>query len=84
MATGTGFLDPAMMKWDAAMLKSAELSPENLRPLSDAPATVGGAAARTRVVDASPRPERPNRELIQDAGDAGELLASFLVERGFA
>jgi len=48
------------------------------------PATVGGAAARTRVVDASPRPERANRELIQDAGDAGELLASFLVERGFA
>ncbi len=46
MATGTGFLDPAAMKWDAAMLKSAELSPENLRPLCDAPAAVGGALAQ--------------------------------------
>ena len=46
MATGTGFLDASVMKWDAAMLKSAELSPENLRPLCDAPGSVGGALAQ--------------------------------------
>ena len=46
MASGTGLFDPAAMKWDAAMLKSAELSPENLRPLSDAPTTVAGPLAQ--------------------------------------
>ncbi|MEO6739441.1 MAG: FGGY family carbohydrate kinase [Chthoniobacteraceae bacterium] len=46
MATGTGLFDPAAVKWDAGMLKSAELAPENLRPLSDAPASVGGALAQ--------------------------------------
>lgn len=46
MATGTGLFDPAAMKWDAAMLKSAELSPEKLRPLSDAPSPVAGPLAQ--------------------------------------
>ncbi len=46
MATGTGLFDPAAMKWDAGMLKSAELSPENLRPISDEPTPVGGQSAQ--------------------------------------
>ena len=46
MATGTGLFDPAAMKWDAGMLKSAELSPENLRPVSDDPTPVGGQFAQ--------------------------------------
>ena len=46
MATGTGLFDPAAVKWDAGMLKSAELSPENLRPLSDAPTCVTGPLAQ--------------------------------------
>jgi gluconokinase len=46
MATGTGLFDPAAMKWDATMLKSAEISPEHLRPLSDAPSPVAGQLAQ--------------------------------------
>jgi gluconokinase len=46
MATGTGLFDPAAVKWDAAMLKTAELSPEKLRPLSDAPSPVAGPLAQ--------------------------------------
>ena len=46
MASGTGLFDPAAMKWDAGMLKSAELSPENLRPVSDEPTPVGGQFAQ--------------------------------------
>jgi gluconokinase len=46
MATGTGLFDPAAMKWDAGMLKSAELSPENLRPISDEPTPVAGQLAQ--------------------------------------
>ena len=46
MATGTGLFDPVAMKWDAAMLKAAEISPEHLRPLCDAPSPVGGALAQ--------------------------------------
>ena len=46
MATGTGLFDPAAMKWDATMLKSAEIGPEKLRPLGDAPTPVAGALAQ--------------------------------------
>ena len=46
MATGTGLFDPAAMKWDAGMLKAAELLPEKLRPLSDDPTAVGGQLAQ--------------------------------------
>ena len=46
MASGTGLFDPAAMKWDAGMLKSAEISPENLRPLGDEPTPIGGALAQ--------------------------------------
>jgi gluconokinase len=46
MASGTGLFDLAAMKWDAAMLKSAEISPENLRSVGDGPTPVGGALAQ--------------------------------------
>jgi gluconokinase len=46
MASGTGLFDPSAMKWDAGMLKSAELSPENLRPPGDEPTPVAGALAQ--------------------------------------
>jgi gluconokinase len=46
MATGTGLFDPHALKWDAGMLKSADLSPEKLRPLSDEPTPVGGQFAQ--------------------------------------
>jgi gluconokinase len=46
MATGTGLFDPAALKWDAGMLKSAELSPENLRPISDEPTPIAGQLAQ--------------------------------------
>ncbi len=45
------------------------------------PATVGAAGARTRVLDAAPRPAREDRVLVTDTGDAGTRLAAWLVER---
>lgn len=44
------------------------------------PATVGTAGARTRVVEAAPRPSREDRVLLTDDGDAGLRLAAYLVE----
>ncbi|WP_024287765.1 electron transfer flavoprotein subunit beta/FixA family protein [Cellulomonas sp. KRMCY2] len=43
-------------------------------------ADVGEAAARTRVLEAVPRPPRENRVLITDEGDAGLRLAAYLAE----
>ena len=45
------------------------------------PAQVGHAGARTRVVEAVPRPPRTDRVLITDEGDAGSRLAALLAER---
>jgi electron transfer flavoprotein beta subunit len=42
--------------------------------------TVGADAARTRVVEAAPRPPREDRVLLTDEGDAGIRLAAYLVE----
>lgn len=41
---------------------------------------VGDVGARTRVVDATPRPPREDRVLLTDEGDAGLRLAAYLVE----
>jgi len=41
MATGTGLYSPSKLGWDAQMLKTAGLTPEQLRPLSDEPVEVG-------------------------------------------
>lgn len=52
----------------------------SLADLGIDPADVGTAAARTRVLEAEPRPPRENRVLITDEGDAGRRLAEYLVE----
>ncbi|NCT90668.1 electron transfer flavoprotein subunit beta/FixA family protein [Cellulomonas sp. APG4] len=41
---------------------------------------VGAAGARTRVLEATPRPPREDRVLITDEGDAGVRIAQYLVE----
>lgn len=46
--------------------------------------SVGAMAARTTVIDASPRPPRENRVVVTDKGDGGTQLAAFLIERGLA
>lgn len=46
MAGGTGLFDPHSLKWDPGMLKSAELSPENLLPITDDPTPIGGQLAQ--------------------------------------
>ena len=45
------------------------------------PDTAGAAGARTRILEAAPRPPREDRVLITDDGTAGEQLARFLVDR---
>lgn len=46
--------------------------------------SVGAGAARTVVVDASPRPPRENRVTVTDTGEGGVALADFLIEKGLA
>jgi electron transfer flavoprotein beta subunit len=43
------------------------------------PATVGDAGARTRVLAATPRPPRPEVEVVVDKGEGGRALAEFLI-----
>lgn len=52
----------------------------SLADLGVDPGTVGSAAARTRVLEATPRPPRENRVLVTDDGEAGRRLAAYLVE----
>lgn len=52
----------------------------SLADLGVDPGTVGAAAARTRVLEATPRPPRENRVLVTDDGEAGTRLAAYLVE----
>ena len=54
----------------------------SLADLGIDPATVGDAGARTRVLEATPRPVRENRVLITDDGEAGLRLAAYLAENG--
>jgi len=62
----------------AARKKSVETW--SLADLPLDPALVGATAARTRVVEAVPRPPREHRILITDEGDAGRRLAEYLIE----
>lgn len=55
-----------------------------LADLGIAPEAVGAAGARTRIIDAAPRPPRENRVLLTDDGTAGTQLAQFLVEHKLA
>ena len=45
MASGTGLFDQATLQWCPRMLKLARITPEKLRPLSDAPTPVRGQLA---------------------------------------
>ncbi len=45
MAAGTGLFDQTKLDWDPRMLKLCRLSPEKMRPLSDAPSPVRGKLA---------------------------------------
>lgn len=64
--------------------RSAEIPRWTVSDLGIDPSDVGEKGARTRVLDASPRPAREDRQVVNDTGDGGERLAAFLVERGFA
>jgi electron transfer flavoprotein beta subunit len=69
------------------LIMAARAKPVATWSLSDIgvdPVTVGAMAARTTVVDASPRPPRENRVVVTDKGDGGQQLAAFLIERGLA
>lgn len=52
----------------------------SLADLGIDPAAVGDAGARTRVLEATPRPVREDRVLITDDGEAGLRLAAYLAE----
>ena len=56
----------------------------SLADLGVDPATVGSSGARTRVLEAAPRPPREDRVLVNDTGDAGAKLAAYLVEHKLA
>src|SRR5690606_30822858 len=62
--------------------RTAEVTTWSLDDLDMDASQVGAAAARTRVLDASPRPPRADRQVVTDTGDAGDKLAAFLIERG--
>jgi electron transfer flavoprotein beta subunit len=61
--------------------RSKPLTVLSLADLGVDPATVGAGAARTRILEAAPRPPREDRVLITDDGTAGVQLARFLVDR---
>lgn len=61
--------------------RKAQVPVWSLADLGLDPAAVGGAAARTRVLEASPRSPREG-VVITDTGDGGRRLAAFLAENG--
>ncbi len=68
-------------------IMAARTKPVTVLSLADLgvdPATVGAAGARTRIVEAAPRPPRENRVLVTDDGTAGARLAQFLVDHKLA
>ena len=65
-------------------IMAARSKPVTVLTLADLgvdPTRVGAAGARTRIVEAAPRPPREDRVLLTDDGTAGTQLARFLVER---
>ncbi len=66
-----------------AGIMAARKKPVDVYDLADLgvdPAAVGSAGARTEVLSAVERPAREDRVLLTDEGDAGVLLADYLVE----
>ena len=57
------------------------VTPLSLADLAVPAGEVGAAGARTRVLEAVPRPPREDRVLVTDDGDAGVRLAAYLAER---
>ncbi len=69
------------------LIMAARTKPVTVWTLADIgvdPASVGAAASRTTVIDASPRPPRADRTIVTDTGEAGTALADFLIGRGLA
>ncbi|WP_062467143.1 electron transfer flavoprotein subunit beta/FixA family protein [Demequina maris] len=64
--------------------RSKPVTTWTLADLGIAPESVGAGAARTVVVDASPRPPKEDRTVVTDTGEGGVALADFLIERGLA
>ena len=64
--------------------RSIPVTTWSLADLGIEASAVGASAARTRVLDASPRPPRENRQVVTDTGNGGTALAAFLIERGLA
>lgn len=62
--------------------RTKEITTWTLADLGVDPAEVGAGAARTEVVSATPRPERPPVEIHVDKGEGGLALAEFLARRG--
>lgn len=61
--------------------RSAPVARWSLTDLGVEPGQVGSGAARTRVLDARPRPPRTDQVIITDEGDAGARLVRELVDR---
>ena len=55
----------------------------DLAALGLAPGDVGPQGSATTVVEAVPRPERPDRIVVTDDGDAFVGLAEYLAQKGF-
>lgn len=62
--------------------RKATVTAWSLTDLDIDPSRVGRAGARTRVLEAVPRPPREDRVLINDDGDGGLRLATYLAENG--
>lgn len=70
-----------------AGIMAARTKPVTVWSLADLgvdPGTVGSTGARTRILEAAPRPARDDRVLVTDTGDAGAQLAAYLVEHKLA
>src|SRR5690606_36560058 len=72
--------DPRMPNFKLIMAaRTRPVEAWSLADLGVDPALVGDAGARTRVLDASPRPPRPDAEIVVDKGEGGRALAEFLI-----
>ncbi len=72
--------DPRMPNFKLIMAaRTRPVEAWSLADLGVDPALVGDAGARTRVLEASPRPPRPDAEIVVDKGEGGRALAEFLI-----
>ena len=64
------------------MAKKKPVETLSLADIGVDPASVGLAAAATRVLDVSPAPARTSGTVVVDDGTGAAQLADFLVARG--